>query len=289
MALPSLLPFGPRPDPAAAALLHRFAQIARNAPAEPAPGLGQFVYSKTVSTQSNRFVGDGADFRYTVPMTSERWLGIDGSGRSTDTIGQPTFLTPADKAAYDAWVASVGAPREGKGPFDWGTTSSETYAAGELFYRNTTDLPTDPGQLRSLIEDRDIVDGPPGDWETFVLATDLIRDSYARPGLRAALYEVMADLPGIEVVGDTVDASGRHGIALASTHDGIRNEVVFDPKTARILEERMIATTDDVAGPTLDGPGQSIFADAPAGSALYTATYLSFGEVVDSATQVPSG
>lgn len=287
VALPSLLPFGPRPDPAAAALLHRFAQIARNAPAEPAPAPGQYVYSKTTSTQSSVFVsGDGAfRFAFREPDTLEQWLGTDGSGRQVRTVGQPDFLTPADRASYEAWLAA-GETSNVKASFGWGTTQNETYAPGELSYRDTSGLPVDPDELRSMIEDRQIVDGPSGDWETFVLATDLIRDSYARPALRAALYEVMAGLPGIEVVGDTVDAAGRRGIALASTHDGYRNEVVFDPKTAKILEERTVSLSNDDFDNASRNPGPTTVAAAPAGASLYTATYLSFGGVVDSTTQL---
>ncbi len=90
VALPSLLPFGPRPDPAAAALLHRFAQIARKAPAEPAPGPGQLVYSKTISTQSYRFVGDGVRLPLHGPDDERALVGhrrfrpVNGHDRTTN-------------------------------------------------------------------------------------------------------------------------------------------------------------------------------------------------------------
>jgi len=291
VALPAILPLGGpgAPDPAAANVLHDLAQIARHAAAEPAPGPGQYVYMEVMDTQTNLFVSGDAQYRfvYTEPLTQQRWLGVDGSGRFVTTVGQPTFATPQDEATYQAYIDSKGAQTD-KWTFDWGRSSVERYAPGDLSYRDTSSLPTDVEQLRRLIEDRQIVDGPEGDWETFVLATDLIRDSYAGPDLRAALYEVMAQTPGIELVGPTTDAAGRDGIALASTHNGVRNEVVFDRKTAKILEERMVILSNDDADRVSQNGGPGTYGYARAGQTLFVATYLTFGEVVNSDTQMPS-
>ena len=298
IALPILLPLGPGgPDPAVAGLLRRFARIAAHAPAEPAPGPGQFVYTKIDEWGSYRFSSsDGTSFVYSTPAVQERWLGPDGSGRILTTSGDVSFATPQDEAAYRAWVASGGPASDGKAwDFDGHAAAADgRYGPGQLFYRDTSALPTDPATLRELIEQRQIVGGPPGDSETFVLATDLIRDSYARPELRAALYEVMAELPGIELVGRTTDGAGRRGVALASTHDGIRNEVVFDPKTARILEEREIVLSSDGGGPVMTPPDTggagsgSSTAFASPGHALYRTTYLVSAVVVDSDSEVPA-
>lgn len=291
VALPAILPLGGpgAPDPAAANVLRDLAQIARRAPAEPAPGPGQYVYMEVMDTQTNLFVSSDGQYRfvYAEPSTQQRWLGVDGSGRFVTTVGQPTFATPQDEATYQAYIDSPGAQTD-KQTFDWGTSSMERYAPGDLSYRDTSSLPTDVEQLRQLIEDRQIVGGPPGDWETFVLATDLIRDSYARPDLRAALYEVMAKTPGIELVGPTTDAAGRDGIALASTHDGVRNEVVFDRKTAKILEERTVILSNDEADRLSQSGEPGTFPYATAGKPFFVATYLTFGEVVNSDTQMPS-
>ena len=166
------------------------------------------------------------------------WLGLDGSGRQIGTTGQPEFPTAADRAAYEAYIASD--PSSVKQWFDWGSTTEERYGSGQLTWRDTSQLPTDPKTLGKPIDDRVIVGGPDGDWESFVLAADLLRDSYARPELRAALFTFMSTLPGIEIVGPTHDAARRPGIALASTHGGYRSVVVFDRHTGKVLEERDI-------------------------------------------------
>jgi hypothetical protein len=290
LVLPTVLPIGGPggPDLAAASILLRFSRIAAHARAEQAPAPGQYVYTKTLEETSFAYAsGDGIHrFVYQVRDTQQRWLGTDGSGRSVAESGKPTFRTGTDRAAFQAWVAA-GGPADKEASLVTGETDQERYGPGELTYRDTSTLPTNVQALRKLIEDRQIVDGPDGDWETFVLATDLIRDSYARPALRAALYQVMAGLSGIEVVGKTTDGAGRDGIALASTHDGFRNDVVFDARTAKILEERTVNVANDDQG-VLNNPGPGSVAYAPVGQMVYASTYLSFGDVVDSLTQVPA-
>jgi hypothetical protein len=255
--------------------------IARNAPAEAAPGPGQYLYRETRSTGTSLYVSQDGVYRYVYGSTDdeERWLANDGSGRVVTTTGHYTYLTPADRQVYEACVAAQ--TRDACQISGEGHSWTDNYGPGELFIRDTSRIPADPDQLLQLIEDRQIVSGPKGDWESFVLATDLIRDSYARPELRAALYEVMANLSEIEVVGDTTDSIGRRGIALASTHDGFRNEVVFDPKTAQILEERTFVEEDENGAAVLQAPGRGAYAYAPAGEFLSIQTYVTFGDVVD--------
>jgi hypothetical protein len=285
----TLLPVGAGgPDPAVASLLHRFERIAQHAAPEPAPQPGQYVYTETMAQESYLYVsGDGRyRFVYSVPVTTQQWLALDGSGRQVNITGDhPTFPTDTDRATYQAYLASGGKEAD-KMQFDWGRTTQDRYGPGGLFQRDTSSLPTDPVELGRLIDERQIVGGPDGDWESFALATDLIRDTYARPELRAALYSYMAGLSGIELVGNTTDALGRPGVALASAHDGIRSVVVFDRTNGKILEERDVVLDPDQGVYQNPGPGE--FAYAYDGQPAYVATYMSFGEVVDSTTQAPS-
>jgi hypothetical protein len=276
-------------DPAVAALLHRFARIAQHAPAEPTPQQGQYVYTKTLANESYAYVsGDGRyRFVYSVPVTTQQWLGLDSSGLQVNSTGDhPTFPTEQDRSTYQAYLAS-GGDEVDKMQFDLGKTTRDRYGPNGLFWRDTSTLPTDSEELGRLIEDRQIVGGPKGDWESFALATDLIRDSYARPDLRAALYTYMTGLSGIELVGNTTDEIGRPGVALASSHDGMRYEVVFDRATGKILEERDIVldANDDV----FHNPGPGEFAYAYPGGSAYKGTYERSAEVVDSIGQIPSG
>ncbi|GGS97157.1 hypothetical protein ACFFV7_21880 [Nonomuraea spiralis] len=60
----------------------------------------------------------------------------------------------------------------------------------------------------------------------------LVRESVVRPSLGAALYQVAAELDGIVLIDDAVDAAGRPGLAVAMDEgDGTRSELIFDRQT----------------------------------------------------------
>jgi hypothetical protein len=52
----------------------------------------------------------------------------------------------------------------------------------------------------------------------------------------------------VDVVPDTVDAAGRHGVAVARAHDGERTEWIFDKSTAHLLGERTVLLEDNAWG-----------------------------------------
>jgi RNA polymerase sigma-70 factor (ECF subfamily) len=234
IALPTILPGG-SPGGAgsaeAARVLRRIAVVAADQPAQPGPAVGQYVYTKSRDAQTSLYVpGNGqANFSFTLPATRETWIGPDGSGRIVASSGEVRFPSAQDRAA---WVAAGSPDLGGEAAGD------ERFGPGEMRFLDLSSLPTDPEELQALIEEREIVGGPPGDWETFALVGDLLRETYAPPSLRAALYEVAANLPGVEYLGRVKDAAGRTGLAVASTHDGIRREMIFDPETAQLLGER---------------------------------------------------
>jgi hypothetical protein len=217
----------------------------------------------------------GTNFSFTLPTTREAWIGPDGSGRLVSRVGEPSFPSPEDRAA---WVAA-GSPDLGGGK-----TTDETYGPGKLHFLDVSALPTDPQELQALIEEREIVGGPPGDWETFRIVGDLLRETHAPPALRAALYQVAANLPEVEYLGRMKDAAGRPGLAVASTHDGFRREMIFDPETAELLGEREVLVDPDeltveIAPDTW--PGTIVYGPGETGTVLYSAVYLESG-VVDS-------
>ena len=270
VALPAILPGGSPggADPAAAAALHRFARIAARQPAGPAPQVGQFVYTKSRSLNMGTWVmgNDGSlTFSRLVPVTRQIWIGVDGSGRLLETTGTGSFPTPADEAAWEA----AGSP-----DLHEGETSDDTFLPGPqgLSFLDLSGLPTDPDALRTAIESRAVEGGPPGDAETFTIVGDLLRETYGSPALRAALYEVAASLPGVELIGSTTDPAGRPGIAVAFENGSARNELIFDPRTAALLGERTVMTNED------DG--------IPAGTIVSSAVYLSTG-IVDSTNDTP--
>jgi hypothetical protein len=223
------------PSPAAAAVLRHAARAASHQPATDPPVAGQFVYTKSDGSVVNTAVTHGQTINFYESSTREAWIGPDGSGRLREAHGSPRFVTPADKAA---WIAA------GKPALTGSPNSDQTFTAGGLSYLDLSKLPSNPDQLKQLIEDRTVEGGPPGDAETFTIIGDLLRETYASPGVRSALYTIASQLPGVQLVGTVKDELGRSGTAVGYVSHGISNELIFDPQTSALLAERQVATAD---------------------------------------------
>lgn len=281
LILPVALPDGAGgADPAAASILHRVAERAAEQPAAPAPDPGEYLYTKTQSAQTYLYLAPEGlqSFFFTQPQTRESWFGPDESGRILITYGTVTFPTDGDRAA---WIAAGSPDLTGEEVQDY------RYGPGESMYQDYSDLPTDPVALLDVIE-HEMVGAPEGEWQTFGAVADLLSESYTVPALRAALYEIVADLSGVEYVGRVEDSLGRPGIAVAySSDDGIRSELIFDPKTAELLGQNWVLVEDiepDIRDESV--PGELFGNVGEAGTVSYTATFPAFG-VVDSRHDTP--
>lgn len=253
IAVMALLPAGESgsPSTAAAAVLLQAARTAAGQPTPPAPGPNQFIYTKIKAVWAGisdgltkvhrkgsrrpRFVGPQhlvtIDFR---PVTREDWIRTDGSsGRYHEVDGHLKFIRSRDRTyAYKHYSrqyidGNTGNGREGSAPVN---------------YNQLSNLPTDPAQLKQLIENRKVEPGPPGDFETFQIIGDLLRDTDAPPALRAALYTIASQLPAVQLVGPTHDQLGRPGTGVAYDLAGQRNELIFDPRTSALLAEQTSVT-----------------------------------------------
>ena len=255
---------GAGPSPAAAAVLRHAARTAAQQPATDPPTAGQFVYTKSEGAVVNTAVTDDQTINFSERVTREAWIGPDGSGRLRETHSPPSFVTTADK---NAWIAA------GKPELSGNDNSDETYPAGGLSYLDLSNVPSDPSQLRQLIEERTIEGGPPGDAETFTIVGDLLRETYAPPAVRSALYTIASQLPGVQLVGAVKDELGRRGTAVAYVSHGVSDELIFDPRTSALLAERQVVTGDG--------------SWAPVGTVLQSKSYVSSG-VVDSTSATAS-
>jgi hypothetical protein len=255
---------GAGPSPAAAAVLHHAARTAAQQPATDPPAPGQFVYTKSDGSVVNTAVLQNRTINFSEQVTREAWIGPDGSGRLRETHQPPSFVTPADRAA---WIAA------GKPELSGNANSDETFPAGGLSYLDLSNLPTDPAQLKQLIDERKVEGGPSGDAETFTIIGDLLRETYAPPGVRSALYTIASQLPGVQLVGPVKDDLGRSGTAVAYVSNGVSDELILDPQTSALLAERQVVT----------GGGSW----APVGTVVESTSYVSSG-VVDSTTATSS-
>lgn len=249
LAAPMLLPGGRETSAAAEALRSAALVAARQPSATVEPG--QYVYTKTKAMWRS-ITCDGPEVCTTEfeDVVREIWIARDGSGRINETRG--------------------------------GEHWDQTFDPGGLYFEDLSNLPTEVEALRSWIEERAALADPPTDYEMFIVIGDLLRETYASPELRAALYEVAATLPRVELLGQVADEEGRPGIGVGYTYLGIRQELIFDPKTSGVLGERQVQVdppVNDASPPPGVGVNQDGVDDP--GTLLGWAVYLESG-IVDS-------
>jgi hypothetical protein len=230
-----------RPSPAAAALLE-LSRAASKLPRVDAPVAGQYEYTKSVSLDSIEYV-DEPQYPFFVNYDEHRqdWVSTNGSGRLVETWSDPTFPTGHDRSN---WLRS-GSPTLTQAP----VVETMAPGTGATSPIDLWALPTNPTELASMISSRSIEAGPPGALEDFTQVGDLLRAAYAPPALRTALLKVASNIPGVLLIGPTIDHMGRKGIGLAiaqAPSDPAQGpsgllELVFDPTTSALLGEQTLA------------------------------------------------
>lgn len=181
----------------------------------PAPlADGQYFYEETIRLLPNAFgLGGGR-------VTEETWWARDGSGRR---------------------VADSTTPDYGLGP-------TGTWGRGEMEVEDLSSLSTYPAVLADQLRMRSAPGGaspqppgtpPPAPGEDSSLLWraihDLLEMPNAEPALRAALFEVAASLPQVEVQRNVEDPVGRRAIALSLSVGDADVTRFFDPETLQLL------------------------------------------------------
>ncbi|MFE2106552.1 CU044_5270 family protein [Kitasatospora sp. NPDC059463] len=217
-------------------LLSQAADTAAGKP-DPKPGKGQFVYVESLVAFGSSNIATG-ESKVDPAHRRQIWLSVDGSQWGVLKEGQGQGGKPN---APEKVKPGEPAPRADGGmwldPNTRPGLNAPTYA-----YLAT--LPTDPDALLKKIYTETKGMGPGPDQEAFVTIGDVLREQIAPPAVSAALYRAAAKIPGVTVVDDSVDASGRHGVAVARVDGGIRTEWIFDPKTHEFLGERTVVAAE---------------------------------------------
>ncbi|HEX9356476.1 MAG TPA: hypothetical protein VF933_22005, partial [Streptosporangiaceae bacterium] len=169
------------------------------------------------------------------------------------------------------------------GPCSDGVIPSQTFPKGQkvdlTVYPRAADLPTSPAALEQFIA-RHFNGGHQDAAAAFEFAGTFLQ-SGAPPRVRAALYRMIENLPGIESLGPMTDKLGRHGIGVGLTGYGVRDVLIFDPATSAVLEREGIAVHPSQI---LVPPGAPKFV---AGELINYTVYKASG-VVNSITALPS-
>ena len=203
----------------AAPFLQTVANTARKQPPTATLSKGEFQYTKSVVA----YLSGGKGWVALSPGVREVWIGPTG-GHMHETWDRPIFLTKADRRAWIHWGRPQVSP-----PSD----------SEDLPPSKPLDLPTNPDELYQALYDKAGGNSNGAESEMVTEIGDALRETDASPALRAALYDVAARIPGIELIGPVKDRIGRRGIAVAySSHPNDEQHVlIFDPKTSALLGE----------------------------------------------------
>ncbi|WP_067813998.1 CU044_5270 family protein [Actinomadura kijaniata] len=229
------LPSGDTPRNPAVAPMSATSVLAKAADAAVAqpplkPRPGQFLYFESRNRQTEVALRTGG----AEPMAVHRktWLPAGG--------GKPGLLASVEngKTSRDWLCHNQGRPAGEKVDLSRpprGCVHPPAYRA---------DLPTDPDRMRSWLY-RNSRGGNPPDVQAFVTVGDTIRETYVPPAAMAAMFRAAAKIPGVTVRRNAVDFAGRRGVAVGQTWHGLRNELIFDARSYRLLGERAVVDRDD--------------------------------------------
>ncbi|HET9631779.1 MAG TPA: CU044_5270 family protein [Terrabacter sp.] len=104
-------------------------------------------------------------------------------------------------------------------------------------------LPRDVDQLRDRLYADAQGHGSSVDGEVVVYVADVLRSGLVPADLRAALFQVLKTVPGVDVTSRAVTLQGQLGVGIARTEpvNGTRQEIMVDPSTGLLIGERTVA------------------------------------------------
>ncbi|MFC0541260.1 CU044_5270 family protein [Kutzneria chonburiensis] len=243
---PSVVPHGDGPEPrigsaVAAEALSQAASKTGDVVLQP----GQFLYvrNRAISGGSGNGPGDDVKYLYLQDEVYETWVPADqaqtwehrrtSSGRKTFLKGSAADLstTIPDPMVLGDWKARDGAFFGDKEAANFEDPTPAYLAA----------LPRDPKQLYTKLraeaagdEGIELLRRIQFGLDTGLIPTDL----------RKAVFQALAYLPDLKVVGQDVDLDGRHGQAFGLVHDSQLEELIIDTTTGQYLGSRVVLTAD---------------------------------------------
>ncbi|HEY1520225.1 MAG TPA: CU044_5270 family protein [Solirubrobacteraceae bacterium] len=281
---------GPTPASAAIALDRAASTAMRQTAVYPTARQYEYVMVQEGVTSSGGFAGVGV--RFWQSDTKQDWYRADGSGRERIVSSREGFLAPSDRSIARAHGLSLA-------QFMPNQDGDSAYPGVGAYYSDydPAGLPTQPAALLRAIKSevrasRTTPTATAGATvsevataSVFEVIADRLLFASTSPALRAALYRVIAHLPGVQLLGWQTDKIGRRGIAVAISHaevgdEATRRELLFDPTSGEPLQTQLIQTA-----PLTDIPGT---APLPRGTVLRYTAFIKRG-VVNSIEDLPGG
>lgn len=203
-----VLPTSVGPSKALAAL-SRLASTAATVPTSLNPG--QYAYTEVEVTEATPAATEIA--------TLQTWVAADGSGRRVTTTGPtPPAVPPNEPTTVETFGPGTGSEVNGPIPI-----------------YDVSGLPTDPSALAQILNNENHGAQSLGTLPTGIKALDYVSscssatcslferavallqgpDVGDSPAFRQALFQVLATVPGVQLLGTTTDHAGQSGVGLA--------------------------------------------------------------------------
>lgn len=200
-------------------------EAAANAAAVPDTPLPEGAYWYTKHENENRSpLFSGA-------YLTERWVSQDGF-LDRDETGARAWAAEDGRAFDPAEVRTLWYPNdqaEGSGEGRY----------GDFTWEERQQLPTDADALKRVLEGRMRSTGHGNDYDLWSTVVAELNGPAAGPQLRRALWEVLATIPGIELLGTRTDHAGREGTAVRADFSDRRlgdQTLILDPSDGTLLE-----------------------------------------------------
>lgn len=227
---------------------------------------GQYLTARELFQVDGVFYeASGASFDYELPGTDVWYVDGSGTGQEELQLGKAIFPSSADRTAYQA----AGSPRLGAStqltealPLSPSQSQSKENQHGLgaapaqptlIPYDQVQALSLDPKTLeRQLINEFEGGYSDPA--QTLGLAGTILEEG-ASSAQRRALYEMITTLPGVTDDGSVMsDVTDQPGVGVSITENGYRTELIFDPNTSAVLEERRTPLSPSSEVPATSGP-----------------------------------
>ena len=115
-------------------------------------------------------------------------------------------------------------------------------------------LPTDPHQLLEILYAESAYLGGGRNVAAFSAIGHVLSTAVLPPATEAAIYRAAALIPGVTLIRESIDMTGRTGFGIALTDStGLQNEWIFSKATYRFLGERATQVTDAPGFVATDG------------------------------------
>lgn len=241
----------------AVSVLQSVASVAR---ADAAPTeTSALTYSKLIQADVASAPEPSFEYSWRATSTIEEWIAPDGSGRIREVTDPAEFVGQRDEQNWrssgaDPLGVSPGVTDKHVGPRELDGDSSE----GAL--PPVRDLPADPDQLAEIFEAERARSSSsvPLNVKSFEYAGAVLMHAGSSPELRGALYDLVANIDGVELSGNVRDPIGRvgTGVSIESDYAGIptRYTLIFDPGTSQPLAQtsRLLEPQPWIDGNLLD-------------------------------------